>query len=165
MFSGAGLWVSHLEGYVIQSIGDVGTALNPLMKEVSRQPGAWLANYHHTPLLWLAPALAYLGGAIVVLGITSGKTLLAFVGSSLACVSVPLSAGIALFPFILPSSTMPKSSLTAWDATSSFMTLKVMFWVAVIFTPIVLAYTSWAYHLMRGKLNREFIAANDKSLY
>ena len=40
-----------------------------------------------------------------------------------------------------------------------------MFWVALIFTPIVLAYTSWAYHVMRGKLTDEYIAANDKMLY
>jgi len=55
--------------------------------------------------------------------------------------------------------------LTAWDATSSYVTLNVMFWVALIFTPIVLAYTSWAYRVMRGKVTLEFIATNDKSLY
>jgi len=70
-----------------------------------------------------------------------------------------------LFPFILPSSLTPNASLTAWDATSSYVTLNVMFWVALIFTPIVLAYTSWAYRVMRGKVTLEFIATNDKSLY
>jgi len=40
-----------------------------------------------------------------------------------------------------------------------------MFWVALIFTPIVLAYTGWAYHVMAGKVTREYIAANDKTLY
>jgi cytochrome d ubiquinol oxidase subunit II len=117
------------------------------------------------PILWLIPAVAYLGGLLVLAGLRSGKTLIAFLGSSLACLSVILTAGIALFPFILPSSEHPVSSLTAWDATSSYVTLNVMFWVAVIFVPIVLAYTSWAYHVMRGKVTREFITANDKALY
>lgn len=164
-FSGAGFIVSRLDGYVIQSIPDVGSALNPLMKEVTRQPGAWFANYQKMPILWLIPAVAYLGGLLVLVGLRAGKTLIAFVGSSLACLSVILTAGVALFPFILPSSEHPVSSLTAWDATSSYVTLNVMFWVALIFTPIVLAYTGWAYNVMRGKITRDFITANDKALY
>ncbi len=164
-FSGAGAIVWRIDGYVIQSIPDVGSVINPLMKEVVRQPGAWFANFQKMPILWLIPAIAYVGALLALLAIKTGKTLLAFVGSSLACVSVILTAGVALFPFILPSSTMPKASLTAWDATSSYVTLNVMLWVALIFTPIVLAYTSWAYHVMAGKITRDFIAANDKQLY
>lgn len=164
-FSLAGLWVSRLDGYVIQSIPDVGGALNPLMKEVVRQPGGWFTNYHQYPLLWLVPAGAYLGCVVILLGLRLGKTLLAFVGSSLACVSVIATAGIALFPFLLPSSELPKASLTAWDATSSHVTLNVMFWVALVFTPIVLIYTGWAYRVMAGKVTREFITDNDKTLY
>ena len=113
-----GFWVSRIDGYVIQSIADVGASINPLMKEVSRALGAWFSNYGKTPILWLIPALAYLGGFLVIACVRAGWTLLAFVGSSLACVSVILTAGVALFPFVLPSSEMPKASLTAWDATS-----------------------------------------------
>ena len=164
-FSLAGLWVSRLDGYVIQSIPDIGGALNPLMKEVVRQPGGWFTNYKQYPLLWLVPVVAYLGGVIVLLGLRFGKTLLAFVGSSLTCISVIATAGIGLFPFLLPSSERPKASLTVWDATSSHVTLNVMFWVALIFTPIVLIYTSWAYRVMAGKVTREFITHNDKTLY
>lgn len=164
-FSLGGLWVSRIDGYVIQSIGDVGASINPLMKEVGRAPGAWFTNYGKHPVLWLVPALAYLGGIIVLLTIRAGLTLLAFIGSSLACVSVILTAGIALFPFILPSSEMPKASLTAWDATSSHFTLSVMLWVALIFTPIVVAYTGWAYRVMAGKVTRDFIVKNDKVVY
>jgi len=164
-FSGAGVWVAQLQGYIIQSIPDVGGVLNPLMKEVARQPGAWFGNFQKMPVLWLIPAIAYLGVLIVLLGLRTRKTLTAFIGSSLACLSVILTAGVALFPFILPSSELPKASLTAWDATSSFLTLNVMLWAAVIFTPIVLAYTGWAYRVMAGKVTREYIVANDKALY
>ncbi|MGL4410180.1 MAG: cytochrome d ubiquinol oxidase subunit II, partial [Zoogloea sp.] len=88
-----------------------------------------------------------------------------FVGSSVACAGVILTAGVALFPFVLPSSTQPGASLTLWDACSSQLTLNVMLWVALIFTPIVLAYTGWAYRVMAGKVTRDYIAANDKQLY
>ena len=164
-FAAAGFWVARLDGYVIQSIGDVGASLNPLMKEVVRAPGGWFANYEQRPVLWAIPALAFAAAALVVVFLRCGRTLLAFVGSSLACVSVILTAGVALFPFVLPSSSMPKASLTVWDACSSQVTLNVMFWVALIFTPIIIAYTSWAYRMMAGKVTRDFITANDKALY
>lgn len=164
-FSAAGIVVSRLQGYVILSIPDVGGALNPLMKEVALQPGAWFGNYERYPVLWWVPGLAYLGGLMTLLTARGGKTLAGFIGSSLACVSVILTAGVALFPFVLPSSQLPAASLTVWDACSSFVTLKVMLWVAVIFTPIVLIYTSWAYRVMAGKVTRDFVIANDKSLY
>ena len=164
-FSLAGFWVSRIDGYVIDSIADIGASINPLMKEVSRAQGAWFANYDKMPILWLIPALAYLGGLLVIVCVRAGWTLLAFVGSSLACVSVILTAGVALFPFVLPSSEMPKASLTAWDATSSHFTLNVMFWVALIFTPLVVAYTGWAYRVMSGKVTRDFIVKNDKTVY
>jgi len=164
-FSLGGFWVSRIDGYVIQSISDVGVSINPLMKEVGRAPGAWFTNYTNHPILWLIPALAYLGGFVVLLALRAGWTLLAFVGSSLACVSVILTAGVALFPFVMPSSEMPKASLTVWDATSSHVTLNVMLYVALIFTPIVIAYTGWAYRVMSGKVTRDFIVKNDKTVY
>jgi cytochrome d ubiquinol oxidase subunit II len=164
-FSIAGVWVSQLHGYVIRAIPDINMTLNPLMKEVALVPGAWFQNFRKFPFLWAIPALAYLGSLLAVVGVRLRRSLLGFVGSSLACLAVIITAGVALFPFILPSSAMPKASLTAWDATSSHVTLNVMFWVAVIFTPIVLAYTTWAYSVMAGTLTRDFVRANDRALY
>ena len=164
-FAVAGLWVSGMEGYAIAGTIDPNAPMNPLMKEVTRAPGAWLTNYGKAPLLWLVPAVGLGGALIAVLMVRTGKTLLAFVGSSLACVGVIGTAGVSLFPFIMPSSSDPRSSLTAWDAVSSHYTLWVMFWVALIFTPIVLVYTGWAYRVMRGKVTDDYIRANDKVLY
>ncbi|MDP2786386.1 MAG: cytochrome d ubiquinol oxidase subunit II [Sulfurimicrobium sp.] len=164
-FAGAGVWVSGMEGYAITSAIDPNAPMNPLMKEVARVPGGWLANYGKIPLLWLVPAIGLGGALIAVLMVRAGRTLLAFVGSSLACLGIIGTAGLSLFPFIMPSSSDPRSSLTAWDAVSSHYTLWVMFWVALIFTPMVLAYTGWAYRVMRGKVTDDFIRANDKVLY
>ena len=68
-----------------------------------------------------------------------------------------LTAGFALFPFVIPSSTDPNSSLTVYDAVSSHRTLNLMFIAVVVFLPIVLVYTSWVYRVMRGKITEEKI--------
>ena len=164
-FSLAGVFIFGMDGYTVSTMGDVNQTLNPLMKEVTRTPGGWLNNFILQPGLWFVPALAYVGALGALLSLRTGMTLLGFVGSSLACVSVILTAGVALFPFVLPSSEAPNVSLTLWDASSSHYTLNVMFWVALIFTPIVLSYTAWAYRVMAGKVTRDYVAANDKSLY
>ncbi len=164
-FSLAGVFIVGMDGYTVSAMGDVNQTLNPLMKEVTRTPGGWLSNFVAYPALWFIPALAYVGALGALLSLRTGMTILGFVGSSLACVSVILTAGVALFPFVLPSSEAPNVSLTLWDSASSHYTLNVMFWVALIFTPIVLSYTAWAYRVMAGKVTRDYVAANDKSLY
>ena len=110
-FCAAGFWVSRIDGFVIKSIGDVGSALNPMMKVVVREQGAWFGNYQKLPLLWLIPALGCAGALGVI--VFARRTLLAFVASSVACLCVILTAGVALFPFVLPSSSTPAASLTA----------------------------------------------------
>jgi cytochrome d ubiquinol oxidase subunit II len=52
-----------------------------------------------------------------------------------------------------------------WDCVSSQRTLNIMFWVALVMTPIVIAYTSWAYRVMRGKVTVGAIQAQPKALY
>jgi cytochrome d ubiquinol oxidase subunit II len=48
---------------------------------------------------------------------------------------------------------------------SSQRTLNIMFWVALVMTPIVLAYTGWAYRVMRGKVTLAQVQAHGKALY
>ena len=91
--------------------------------------------------------------------------MLAFALSSLAVAGVVLTAGFALFPFIMPSSTDPNSSLTVWDAVSSHRTLQIMFWATVIFLPLVIAYTAWAYRLMRGTITERHVRESSRVLY
>jgi cytochrome d ubiquinol oxidase subunit II len=78
---------------------------------------------------------------------------------------VILTAGVAMFPFLLPSSIAKNCSLTIWDASSSLSTLKIMLLVTLIFLPIVLAYTSWVFKIMRGKVTVEHIQRNDHTAY
>src|SRR5881392_4460584 len=77
--------------------------------------------------------------------------------STVAVVGVILTAGFSMFPFVMPSSSVPNSSLTAWDSVSSWRTLQIMFWVTVFFLPLIALYTSWAYAKLRGKITLETI--------
>jgi cytochrome d ubiquinol oxidase subunit II len=151
----AGIWLLALDGYVITSRLSHETASNPMMKTVILVPRGWLLNVGLHPVLWIAPLLA-LGGAFAAF-LLREKPLLAFLGSACACAATIATAGFALFPFLLPSSSEPNASLTVWDASSSKLTLEVMLGAVLIFLPLILAYTAWVYRVMRGPVRaRDF---------
>ncbi len=166
-FAGAGLWlVMGIQGFsLIGGFADLGAALNPLHKQVALDNGGWLANYDRYPLTQLAPLAGLAGGLLALLGAQLNRGGIAFLGSSLAIVGTICTAGFALFPFVLPSTLDPASSLTMWDAVSSRKTLGIMLVVAGIFVPLILAYTLWCYLRMWGRLNDKIIEANPHGLY
>ena len=160
LFVAGGFWLSSLDAYAVVGPQDHGGASNPLLKrvlhDVSHDQIDWFGNYFTTPALWLAPVLAVAGAlAAIVLRV---RPLLAFVGSGLTCAATIATAGFALFPFLLPSSSNPSASLTVWDASSSKLTLEIMLGAVVVFLPLVLAYTAWVYRVMRGTVKAEDIA-------
>jgi cytochrome d ubiquinol oxidase subunit II len=162
----AGIWIKNgIEGYRIVSMLPANLVSTPLDKVVEKAAGAWLTNYSHYPLLWLAPLLGIAGALLAIAASSMQKLILAFIASSIMLSGVIFTAGIAMFPFIMPSSSDPKSSLTIWDAVSSHMTLQIMFWVVLIFLPLILAYTSWVYSVLRGKITVETVRANDHNVY
>ncbi|MFX1763166.1 cytochrome d ubiquinol oxidase subunit II [Paraburkholderia sp. A1RI-2L] len=152
-------------GYAITTPAPYDSVANPLLKSVEPRTGLWLSNYGLYPWMAIAPALGILGGVIacVLAGSRLEKT--AFAGTSLLIVGVILTAGFSMFPFIMPSSLDPRSSLTVWDSTSSKTTLEIMLVAVIIFLPIVLAYTTWAYRIMRGKVTVETVEDKRNSLY
>lgn len=162
----AGIWVMNgIDGYVVNTVLDHNAASNPLGKEVTREAGAWLVNFNQHPALWAIPALGVVLPLLTILCSRLEKGAWAFLFSSLTLACVILTAGVAMFPFIMPSSTVPDVSLTMWDTTSSLLTLKIMTVAAIIFVPIILAYTTWCYYKMFGRLTREQIETNTHSLY
>jgi cytochrome d ubiquinol oxidase subunit II len=87
------------------------------------------------------------------------------VASKLAVVGIIATVGLSMFPFILPSSADPRSSLIVWDSASSHSTLFNMLVVTLIFLPIVMAYTAWVYHVLWGKVDEATIQHEDETLY
>lgn len=165
-FALAGVWVVYgIDGYVVTSVMDHYAPSNPLTKEVAVEAGAWLTNFNNMPVLWAIPALGVVLPLLTILTARLDKAAFAFVFSSLTLACIILTAGIAMFPFIMPSSTMLKASLTMWDATSTQLTLNVMTYVSMVFVPIILLYTSWCYWKMFGRITKEHIESNTHSLY
>ncbi|NUO59578.1 MAG: cytochrome d ubiquinol oxidase subunit II [Hamadaea sp.] len=81
----------------------------------------------------------------------------AFAGTA-ACIALTVvSLFVALWPNVFPSSLLPEWSLTAQNASSTPYTLKIMTWVAVVFTPLVLLYQGWTYWVFRKRIGVEHI--------
>jgi len=150
LFAVAGLWASYIDGYVVTASAGPDGPSNPLGKTVVRASGALLANYHRHPWMMLAPALGLVGPLLTAFWLMLRKPGLAWLTSALSIAGIIGTAGVSLFPFLLPSSLDPQSSLTVWDASSSALTLAIMTVATIVFLPIVLAYTAWVYRVLRG---------------
>jgi cytochrome d ubiquinol oxidase subunit II len=165
-FAIAGIWQAFgIDGYRIISMPEAGTAFGPLAKKVEIAAGAWMQNYTKCGYTIIAPILAFGGGILALLLSGTNRAGAAFVCSGAALAGVILTAGFAMFPFVLPSSADPNGSLTVYDAVSSHRTLNLMFFAVVVFLPIVLAYSSWVYRVMRGKITEEKINKETHTAY
>jgi cytochrome d ubiquinol oxidase subunit II len=166
LYALAGVWLYlGVNGYRITTPVDAAMLPNPLRKEVVVEHGAWLANYARYPWMVIAPVLGLAGALVAFIGLRA-KSALGMVGSSLAIAGVILSVGASMFPFILPSSIDPRSSLTVWDSSSSHFTLFLMLVMALIFVPIVLFYTAWVYKVLWGRVTTsEATGANGEHAY
>lgn len=158
-FIAAGVWLLRLDGHVITSTIDPLAPSNPLYKQVGMQPGGWLGNYHSYPWIMAAPIAVVIGLLGVLLARRPGW---AFIASGLSVAGIILTAGFSLFPFLLPSSRHPAHGLTVWDASSSELTLKIMLLATAVLLPIVLAYTTWAFRVMRGQVTRQHVIESEE---
>ncbi len=157
-------------GFAFVAWGDIGYRIvgavdplgpsNPLRMTAEQAGGAWLNNYATYPWMMALPVLGFSGAALALVGIRSGREALAFAGSSLAATGIIATVGCAMFPFILPSSIDAHSSLTVWNASSTHKTLGIMLFVTIVFLPIVLAYTAWAYRVMFGRVTADAVRTN-----
>ena len=161
LFVLAGVWVAKgVDGYAVVGAAVTDAASNPLFKQVTSVRGGWMANYQAMPWTWLFPVLGVAGSLAAAALLRAGRGMAAFLASALAIAGIILTEGLAVFPFLLPSSTHPASSLTLWDASSSHLTLFVMLVATVVFLPLVLLYTAWVYRVLRGKVSPESLEQN-----
>ncbi|MGE5095448.1 MAG: cytochrome d ubiquinol oxidase subunit II, partial [Betaproteobacteria bacterium] len=165
-FALAGVWVAvGIDGYAVVSALDTSGPSNPLAKSVEVVPRGLLSNYGRYPLTLLVPVAAFAGALLGIVLARRGRALAAFVASSVAMAGVIGTAAVSMFPFVMPSSSQPGSSLTLWDGTSSPLTLGLMLGAVVIFVPIILVYTAWAYRVMAGKVTAAYIREHERSAY
>ena len=155
-FLGAGFWIySSLGGYQVSSALDHGGPSDPMHKTVVIVAGAWLNNFRIWPWMWAAPVCAFGGAVAANLALRARYAGTAFMASVLVQGGTILTGGFALFPFLLPSSTFPSQSLTVWDASSSAKTLVIMLAAVCVFLPLIIAYTSWVFRVLRGRVTLE----------
>lgn len=170
-FALAGVMIWQLiDGYVVTSPLDHMAQAQPTTKQVAIVAQAWLNNFIANPLLWLIPMMAIVMSLLVALLMRiEHKTTLtkvsAFVASSIATAGIILTAGVAMFPFVMPSSSVPNHSLLLWDTVSSEKTLGLMFVVVAVFIPIILGYTIWCYSKMWRTVTIAEIEKNSHSAY
>jgi cytochrome d ubiquinol oxidase subunit II len=166
LFALAGLWVAWgIDGYVITSPIAADGPSNPLLKTVTRQPGQWFANYRAHSWMIAAPVLGLLGPLLALLFTSARRSGLAFIASALGIFGIIATAGVSMFPFLMPSSIAPAASLTVWDASSSRLTLFVILLATLVFLPIVLIYTSIVFRALRGVVTASHVEKNSSTLY
>jgi len=152
LFLIGGVMVSGMTGYVLTS-GNPDMPANPVSGQtVDLVRGAWMANYAAHPILWIVPLLALAGMLLGVLALRAKKPILGWWLGAVAWIGTIGTVGVSMFPFMMPSSDNPAQSLTVWNATGSEYNLIWMTIFALIFTPIIISYTSWCFYVMRGKV-------------
>jgi cytochrome d ubiquinol oxidase subunit II len=162
--NGLVLWLA-VKGYRIVDGVSTNMPSNPLLKTVTRDGASWFTNYSSYPWMTIAPALGFAGAAGAFIGLRGRSELVTFLCSKLSIFGIISTVGLSMFPFILPSSIDPKSSLTVWDSASSHATLFNMLVATVIFLPIVLAYTAWVYRVLWGKIDERTIQREQETMY
>lgn len=162
----AGVWLAiGINGYALNGVVVTDGPSNPLLSDTVRTTGWFATAFAERPWIAVAPALGFVGALLAFFGLKAGRDVATLLFSKLAIIGIISSVGLTMFPFILPSSIDPKSSLTVWNASSSHLTLFVMVVAAVIFVPIVLAYTAWVYKIMWGKVTAQAINDNESAVY
>lgn len=166
MIALAALWlIVGIDRPEITAMAGTGAPSNPLNKTVTAQGQGWVRHFMAHPWMFIAPLTAF-GGLFMAWMLGRGAADRdAFIASSLGIAGSLLTVGFGLFPFLLISTTDPRSSLTLWDASSSRMTLLIAFWITVIFLPIVLLYTRWVYRVLWGSITEATVMNDSHTLY
>lgn len=159
------LWVLlAMERPEIVTMAGTSAPSNPLDKTVRIGLG-WLPHFLAHPWMLAAPVLGF-GGLLAALNrARCDEPGWAFLASSIGIAGVLLTLGFGLFPFLLISSTDPRSSLTLWDASASHTTLAWAFGITVVFLPIVLLYTRWVYKVIWGSVTEAKVLRDTHTLY
>lgn len=161
LFVVGGFWAANLDGYELVKQPGAGVPQTPLQQVVERSPGGMLANYSAHPVLWLLPILAVVSVLLGMMALGVRQRILAWWLGALGWIGVIGTAGAAMFPFLMPSVTHPSHSLTVWNSGASTLTQGWMLGFTIVFIPLILAYTSWAFWVMRGKVSVKQVQSDD----
>ncbi len=110
------------------------------------------ARIRANPWLFSVAVVNMLAIANIPREIQRRQDFLAFLSSCAAMVSLMTLFGLEMYPNLIYSNPDPAHSLTITNAASSPKTLGIMFTIALIGVPLVIAYTLSIYWIFRGKV-------------
>jgi len=112
-------------------------------------------NFYHNPILYLIVIITVISLISARIFISNLEYWKAWFASALTIAGCVFFGIIGLFPNLFPSSINSAFNLTAYNSSSSPLTLKIMLIVVLLFLPIVLAYQIWSYILFKDKVEVE----------
>ncbi|GIG56394.1 cytochrome c oxidase assembly protein [Longispora fulva] len=162
-----GLFITHGALFLaLKTGGDVRTRANALALRAGAVTAAlavafltWTLGLHHTPAAITTAALAAAALLGALAANRAGREGWAFAGTAATIALTVTTLFCGLYPNVMPSTTDAAFSLTVHNAASTPYTLKIMTWVAVIFTPIVGCYQAWTYWVFRKRISVKDIPA------
>ncbi len=151
-FIGSGLVLNNSEfGFTLEEAGHAQNILSKAVGVQKIEESIELSQRFFSNYAMIAALLAFFG---FMISMVSGKKhpSVGFLATSTSIIGVIATAGLATFPFILPSTIAPNHSLTVWDASSSQLTLFIMLIAVLIFLPFILTYVIWTYKVFAKRL-------------
>jgi cytochrome bd ubiquinol oxidase subunit II len=159
------LTVFLTHGAVFLSLKTTGT-IRDRSHEIAKVSGLVAAVAAVTFLVWTNLMLPEMNAIVLGLSITVALLWVAgifanlkrlegwaFIFSAATIATFVSTLFFALYPRVMPSSLGSQFDLTITNASSTDYTLKVMTFVAVIMTPLVLVYQGWTYWVFRKRVS------------
>jgi cytochrome d ubiquinol oxidase subunit II len=117
----------------------------------------WNQLDHGETWTWVPVGVAATGLVASALAIRADRDGWAFAATGIAIAAAVLALFGSLYPDVMPSSTDPAFNLTVENASSTPYTLRIMSWVALVMTPVVLGYQAWSYWIFRKRIGTRHI--------
>ncbi|MBU2603139.1 MAG: cytochrome d ubiquinol oxidase subunit II [Actinobacteria bacterium] len=112
------------------------------------------------PLGWVALAMLVAGLVVARTAMIRGRDRGAFLGSALGIVGLVGLWAVGSFPYLVPGLD-GGAGLSAYQESSSDLSLTVMLVAALIGLPVVLAYTALVYRVFRGRIVTEDVVEEE----
>jgi cytochrome d ubiquinol oxidase subunit II len=163
------LFATHGATYLsLKTTGEVRERAHALVPRLGIAAAVLAVAFLAWTLLDAGEAVPWVTGAVAALALLgalgaarAGRDGWAFALTGLTIVAATATLFVVLYPAVLPSSTDPAWTLTVDNASSTPYTLRVMTVVALVMTPIVLAYQAWTFWVFRRRIGTRDLPPTD----
>ncbi|MCK9793060.1 cytochrome d ubiquinol oxidase subunit II [Isoptericola sp. 4D.3] len=146
------------DGDLRERAGRLASGLSVVALVVAGGWAVWAQLAYSVTWTWAAVAVAALALVGVVVAARARREGVAFTLSAVAIASAVVLIFGSMYPDVIPALD-GGVSLSVAEASSTPYTLTVMSWVAVVLTPLVIAYQAWTYWVFRRRLSSKDMPA------